>query len=272
MSENSIFIPRKVPKVLFARKVAYAPAYSRNWHSIKEHQIFHILKGNMSLELESGLCYHAAPGDTLLLPANVRHLDRFHESQSPEMFHLRFHWEDAEHFFSMTRPDCIQYFSSSVRADIATVFQLLHLPRNRMDGGFNTPLQQHRISMQLGVILDICIEQFSVPFTDMPDYNAQRFNDACRFIEDKLESKLTLQTVAAHLRISPRTLSRLFSSFAGVSFHTYLLGRKMEKARVMLQAGDYSVSETAYASGFSDPGYFSKVFKKYFSLSPTEFC
>lgn len=41
-------------------------------------------------------------------------------------------------------------------------------------------------------------------------------------------------------------------------------------AKDMLRKG-HNVSETAYSIGFSDPGYFSKVFRKEFGVSPTEF-
>lgn len=254
----------ELPELLFARKVAYAPCWSRNWHAINEHQIFHILSGNMTLELKSGLCYRAFPGDTLLLPAGVRHRDRFHEPDGPEMIHLRFRWNGAECF----APDCVQHFPPSARADIAAVFHLLHLPRMRMDGKFDSPFQHRRIALQLGVILAICQEQFSAPRPEITDPETDRFGEACRYIEDKLESRLSLTSVASHLRVSPRTLSRLFAKFAGMSFHAYLLSRRMKKAREMLETGGRSISEVAYALGFGDPGYFGKVFKKYFSVSP----
>ncbi|MBQ9501137.1 MAG: helix-turn-helix transcriptional regulator [Lentisphaeria bacterium] len=254
----------ELPELLFARKVAYAPCYSNNWHAIKEHQIFHILRGNMTLELRSGLCYRAFPGDTLFLPAGVRHRDRFHEPNGPEMIHLRFRWNGAERF----APDCVQHFPPSARADIAAVFHLLHLPKMRMDGKFDSPFQHRRVALQLGVILAICQEQLSAPGREIADPDADRFGEACRYIEDRLESRLTLASVSSRLRISPRTLSRLFAKFAGMSFHAYLLSRRMKKAREMLETGGRSLSETAYALGFSDPGYFGKVFKKYFSVSP----
>jgi AraC-like DNA-binding protein len=44
----------------------------------------------------------------------------------------------------------------------------------------------------------------------------------------------------------------------------------MNRAKDLLAAGQ-NISETAYAIGYSDPGYFSKVFKKQFNFTPSDF-
>ena len=261
----------ELPELLFARRVVYAPTYSRNWHAIREHQIFHLLRGRLTLELESGLCYNAAPGDTLFLPAGVRHRDRFHEPDGPELIHLRFLWQDAERFFAHAAPDCISHFPPSVKADIGAMFKLLHLPSRRLDGSFDSSIQHRRITLQLGAILGCCMEQFFVPPGESSDRSESRFDEIRRYMEDQLESRLTLTNVASHLRMSPRTLSRIFSQCAGMSFHAYLLNRRMERAREMLEAKDHTLAEIAFALGFSDPGYFGKVFKKHFAVTPGKF-
>jgi AraC-like DNA-binding protein len=44
----------------------------------------------------------------------------------------------------------------------------------------------------------------------------------------------------------------------------------MNYAKNLLKSGE-NISETAYAVGFSDPGYFSKVFKKHFNINPSDY-
>ena len=46
---------------------------------------------------------------------------------------------------------------------------------------------------------------------------------------------------------------------------------RMEKATYYLKSGQFSVSETSYKVGFSDPGYFSRSFKKHFGITPAEY-
>lgn len=260
-----------LPELLFARRVCYSPCYSRNWHAIAEHQIFHIFRGSMTLELASGMCYEGRAGDTLFLPAKVRHLDRFAGPEGPELLHLRFFWEGPENFFAAP-PDFIRHFPAAVRADIAAQFHLLHLPGDRMDGGFDSPLQKQRITMQLGVILMTCVENLFPSPERFRDRSEMRYNEALRFMDDQLECRLTLESVAAHLRVSPRTLARTFRRNGGVPFHRSLLALRLERARLLLEEGALPLAEVASSAGFSDAGYFGKVFKKHFGVAPGKFC
>lgn len=72
-------------------------------------------------------------------------------------------------------------------------------------------------------------------------------------------------------------LRRLFKKEAGISPREYLLKGRMELARGIILGGisnrysEYTVSQTAEACGYSDPLYFSRVFKKYFGVSPSEY-
>lgn len=70
---------------------------------------------------------------------------------------------------------------------------------------------------------------------------------------------------------------KLFKKEVGVTPHEYLLRERMELARSLILSGisnqysGYSVSQIAEACGFSEPLYFSRVFKKYFGISPSEY-
>ncbi|MDE7453743.1 MAG: helix-turn-helix transcriptional regulator [Clostridia bacterium] len=70
---------------------------------------------------------------------------------------------------------------------------------------------------------------------------------------------------------------KLFKKEVGVTPHEFLVAQRMELAASILSGGisnkysNYSVSQVAEACGFSEPLYFSRVFKKYYGVSPTEF-
>jgi two-component system response regulator YesN len=57
----------------------------------------------------------------------------------------------------------------------------------------------------------------------------------------------------------------------GINFLEYVNQLKMEKAKDILQAGKIKVREVANEVGILDEAYFSKLFKKYTSMSPKEF-
>ena len=72
-------------------------------------------------------------------------------------------------------------------------------------------------------------------------------------------------------------IRKTFKKETGTTPHGYLLKERMTLAQQIISSGisnrfsPYSVSQIAEACGFSDPLYFSRVFKKYFGVSPSEY-
>src|SRR2546430_14232144 len=81
----------------------------------------------------------------------------------------------------------------------------------------------------------------------------------------------TVNYMATQLNLSPRYLSDLLKQETGKTaidlIHLFLIS----EAKNLLAGGDQSVSEIAYALGFENPPYFSRLFKKEVGVSPNEF-
>ena len=88
-------------------------------------------------------------------------------------------------------------------------------------------------------------------------------------IEDHFAQALTLSGVAEYCGISAGYLSRAFSEHVGTTFNDYLNSIRLEVAQRMLKEGHHSVKEIAFAVGYHDPNYFSRIFKKFKGVSPT---
>ncbi|MEX3617693.1 response regulator transcription factor [Paenibacillus glucanolyticus] len=95
---------------------------------------------------------------------------------------------------------------------------------------------------------------------------------AKRYIEENYAMEdLSLQEVADSLGMSVTYLSRTFKNETNMNFVKYLVQIRMEKARELLAEPELSAQETAYRVGFSDYVHFSKTFKKYHGLTPSEY-
>ena len=91
------------------------------------------------------------------------------------------------------------------------------------------------------------------------------------YILSHLEKQLSLTEIADNSCISPGYLSALFKKTTGISVVDYVNQAKIEKAKEMIAGGMRRVDEMASLLGFENIYYFSKVFKKFTGLPPTEY-
>lgn len=100
----------------------------------------------------------------------------------------------------------------------------------------------------------------------------QRFLATLRqLIEERIDdSQLGIKLLCSATFTSHTQLYRRLKSLTGMNPTTYIRTIRLEKARKRLQRTDESVSEIAYSTGFSDPNYFSRVFRRHFGLAPSQ--
>ena len=87
------------------------------------------------------------------------------------------------------------------------------------------------------------------------------------FVEENYASKLTVQNAASHFGYSKQYFCKWFKRETGVTFNEFLNTVRIHHARTCLASG-YSVEETSEQCGFSDPSYFTKVFKRVVGITP----
>lgn len=99
----------------------------------------------------------------------------------------------------------------------------------------------------------------------------REISDVMRYVGEHLEEELTVAKVAELAGMSESRFAHVFKEETGVSFMEYVSGRKMEKARELLQNTDLRVNEIAERIGIFNPNYFSAQYKKKTGQSPNEF-
>ncbi|WP_237152243.1 AraC family transcriptional regulator [Oryzibacter oryziterrae] len=93
-----------------------------------------------------------------------------------------------------------------------------------------------------------------------------------RYVGANLGRDLSVDALAAVAGLSRAHFSRLFAHSVGVPPAEFVLSERMRKASKLLAVnGDVSIKEVAALVGFDDPNYFSKVFRRHFGASPSEF-
>jgi AraC-like DNA-binding protein len=95
---------------------------------------------------------------------------------------------------------------------------------------------------------------------------------AVDFIDDHFtESHMDYEALAALCGISYTYMAKIFVKHFGASPNRYVMGKKIQYACDLLNTRCYSVHEIAQMSGFANTYYFSRIFKKYTKVSPTEY-
>ena len=94
---------------------------------------------------------------------------------------------------------------------------------------------------------------------------------AIDYIHEHYNEQVTLNEVAENIYVSTFYISRMFKKELGKSFIDYLNDVRIEKAKELLKDVKYKTYEVAELVGISDPHYFSKIFKKYSGMTPSEY-
>ena len=64
---------------------------------------------------------------------------------------------------------------------------------------------------------------------------------------------------------------RKVNGLTGLTPNNYIRRIRMEKSKELLENSNFTISEIAYKTGFSSAFYFSKLFKEYYGMPPSQF-
>ena len=90
-------------------------------------------------------------------------------------------------------------------------------------------------------------------------------------IETRYHENLTISDIAKEVYLTTTYVCLIFKQETGMTLNDYLTKVRMEAALSMLQNPVNKLHDICYAIGYSEPSYFSKMFKKYTGLSPSEY-
>jgi two-component system response regulator YesN len=99
----------------------------------------------------------------------------------------------------------------------------------------------------------------------------EQISQAAEFIKLNYQRNISLDDVAKAVSLSPYYLSKLFKTVTGENFIDYLTKYRLSLAENLLRDGAFNVSEICFKVGYNDPNYFSKLFKKYYHLNPSDY-
>ncbi len=103
------------------------------------------------------------------------------------------------------------------------------------------------------------------------DHTHYLIREALQYIDDNVGKDISLNEISEKLNISSYYFSKLFKEETNEGFVEYLTKRRVDKAKEMLKDPARSIKEVGSSCGYSDPNYFSRIFKKSTGMTPTEY-
>lgn len=96
-------------------------------------------------------------------------------------------------------------------------------------------------------------------------------SQAIRYIENNLDNKLDLETVATALHYSKYHLHRIFTKIVGLTIHEYVQRRQLTEAAKLLVFSKRPIIEIALISGYESQQAFTSIFKAMYKMTPADF-
>ena len=91
------------------------------------------------------------------------------------------------------------------------------------------------------------------------------------YIHTNFANDISIDDLCKYFYCSRGTLINKFKEEYGKTIHQYLLDFRLEQSLDLLRNNDLSIQEIAITCGFKDANYFSKSFRRKFSISPSEY-
>jgi len=120
-------------------------------------------------------------------------------------------------------------------------------------------------------LLHCCLKLLEDPPAARGGKAEKTFQKICLYVQENFQFPLTRDSVAAHFRLSPNHISRLFRTEGLMKFNDYLTWVRLDRAKFLLRHHHLALKEVAANCGYHDTAYFCRTFKRKTKRTPTEY-
>ena len=160
-------------------------------------------------------------------------------------------------------------FDSNSRQRVKTVFQILNTILNSNDDQKDADIILAHLNSLLTELNNAYFKSVAKEKSE-PD-KLSKYIEFKIAVETHLTEQRSVNTIADNLLVTTNNLYNIVKQFSGISPKEFITNRLMLEAQRKLFYSETSVKELAYELGFTDPNYFSKLFRKNTGKSVTQF-
>jgi two-component system, response regulator YesN len=171
--------------------------------------------------------------------------------------------------------EIINEFIFSLVATVNRVFQQMNRVYSDFFNNGNTPYKQlmecknkKELANRILYIFNIIASKINSDSEQIDNNLADRM---ISFIHDNYNRDIALCDIAEHFNLSTGYISTMFKVYTGDNFKDYLNIYRVERAKELLEKGEYKVNEVAGMVGCNNLNTFLRIFKKYVGISPGQY-
>jgi len=261
------------PTVFYVTKVKMLSEGVYHDHDYTE--LAYILSGKGRYLIEEKE-YDVEPGDLIICNPGVKHTHVVTNSKEPTIEFISgftdFQFKNmAPNSIELVDGGCIVHMSAELKQEIAMhCYAMIAEKESNLIGRYFM-FKTHLMQMLLLVMREISeIEKTSQKGCNFESYNkSYAVNRIINYLNENYENKISLEQIAHNIYLSPVYISKIFKEETGESPINYLIKIRLEKAKdILLNSDGGSIKSIANQVGYDDVYHFSKLFKKYYGVSP----
>jgi|WetSurMetagenome_2_1015567.scaffolds.fasta_scaffold209915_1 AraC-like DNA-binding protein len=252
-----------------SRKPGVIKGYPLHHHSYAE--LIQPLSKNARLNL-SGSSIALTPTAAYFVSPNLPHSEGYADSRRPYQLLWVVFGPGGINFFINTYIPPLKYqiLPEKIIGQTVNLAPLLELSSKENDLSRDLAVRAHFQALMIQLVLHV-LEHMD-KLTEGPIDHRQLLVDQIReYLKQHFQQPITIQDLAHMARCTPNYLNGIFRKYTGRPIHQYILQQRLETARVLLAENEQSVKQISYQLGFKDPLYFSRLFKRRFGRSPSNY-
>ena len=108
------------------------------------------------------------------------------------------------------------------------------------------------------------------PISDNINRQHASIQSALSFIRENMSSPIPLEALCEHVGMSKYYFCRLFKAYTGMPPLQYINMLRCDHARHLITEGQMNIARAAFEVGIDNPSYFTKIYKRYIGVLPSE--
>ena len=254
------------------------------WHCHPEIELTLILEGSIQYQVNNRT-YLLSKGDGLFCNSNALHTGHMYNNSDCHYLSITFHPKIISGFdgsifqqnYVTPLLDCDELDSIPFYSSIEWNQQILQLIKEipfyeeSHEIGYELQIQHILSKIWLLIYQNNYAQIVAQNKQSTRSLDLERLRSILTFIQSHYAEKITLNDISAQINICNSECCRLFKKYMKQSLFDYLLYYRIEKSLPLLKENRLSITEIAEQTGFSTPGYFSRVFHNQMHCTPSQY-